>query len=218
MSQKSPKPMFNSALFRAMGNSAGKLSAFVVICIILLLGVRALTGPKIDAAERQNLLDRFNEVLPAEYYDNDPLADRRLLKDPKIIARLGAKEPVVVYRARKGIEPAGAIFQAIAPNGYSGNIFILIGVFPDGQVSGVRILKHAETPGLGDKIELEKHDWILSFDRRILTPGNQYDWAVKKDGGDFDQFTGATITPRAVVGAVKRALEVVNELGDKLYD
>ncbi|MBF6057003.1 electron transport complex subunit RsxG [Thiomicrorhabdus sp. HH1] len=210
--------MLNPELFKTMGNSAGKLSAFVLVCIILLLGVRYITAPTIAEEERQNLLNRFNDVLPASLYDNDPLQDQKLIKNERYLKLLGAKEPVVVYRARKGIEPAGAIFQTIAPNGYSGNIYILVGVLPDGQVSGVRVLKHAETPGLGDKIELEKNNWILSFDRRILTPGNQHDWAVRKDGGDFDQFTGATITPRAVVGAVKHALEMVNELGAKLYE
>lgn len=210
--------MMNSALFKAMGNSAGKLSVFVLICIIFLLGVRTLTAPKIVEEERQKLLSTFHEVLPESLYNNNPLEDTKLLKDEKILALLGTDKAVTLYRARKGLKPAGVIFQTIAPNGYSGRIYILMGVLPNGQISGVRVLKHKETPGLGDKIELNKNDWILSFDHKVLTPGNATEWAVQKDGGDFDQFTGATITPRAVVEAVKNALEVVNQLGDKLYE
>ncbi|BBP46078.1 electron transport complex subunit G [Thiosulfatimonas sediminis] len=214
----SQKPMFNSELVKAMSSSAGKLSGFVVLCIILLLTVRGLTAPQIVAAEKQKLLDGFNQVLPASRYDNDPLQDQLHLKDPEQLALLGAKTWVTVYRARNAGQPAGAIFQTIAPNGYSGNIVILVGVFPNGEISGVRVLKHAETPGLGDKIELNKNPWILSFNGRTLDASNLSIWAVKKDGGEFDQFTGATITPRAVVGAVQKALQVVNQMGERLYE
>lgn len=214
----SQKPMFNSNLLKAMGTSAGKLSGFVVICIVLLLAVKGLTAPKIAEAEKQNLLNGFNQVLPAELYDNDPLQDQLHIKDEALLTKLGTKNWVTVYRARKNGQPAGAILQTIAPNGYTGNIYILIGVLPNGEISGVRVLKHAETPGLGDKIELDKDNWILSFNGRHLTPSNDKSWAVKKDGGDFDQFTGATITPRAVVGAVKKAMQVVNSMGERLYE
>ncbi|MBN2647260.1 MAG: electron transport complex subunit RsxG [Thiotrichales bacterium] len=211
-------PKLNVHLWHAMRQSAGKLSLFVLICIVLLLLVRHLTDARIQMAEQQTLLDRFNEVLPAQLYDNNPLQDTRLLKEPELLRKLGAQQPVTFYRVRQGLKPIGTLFQVVAPNGYSGKIHLLIAVFADGQIAGVRVLKHAETPGLGDKIERAKDDWILSFDGRILTDGNANDWAVKKDGGDFDQFTGATITPRAVVGAIKRALEVVNQQGSKLYD
>lgn len=214
----SQKPMFNSALFKAMGTSAGKLSGFVVLCIIVLLAVRGITAPKIAEAEKQTLLDGFNQVLPTDRYNNDPLQDQLHIKDPELLVKLGTKNWVTVYRARFNNQPAGVIFQTIASNGYSGNIYMLLGVLPNGEITGVRVLKHAETPGLGDKIELAKNDWILDFNGKNLTSDNQAIWAVRKDGGEFDQFTGATITPRAVVGAVKNALEVVNQLGDKLYE
>jgi electron transport complex protein RnfG len=140
------------------------------------------------------------------------------ITDTDYLELLGTTEPVIIYRAYNNNQPAGVIFQTIAPNGYSGNIYILMGVFPDGRVSGVRVIKHAETPGLGDKIEVAKSNWILEFSGRGLRDENRTRWAVKKDNGDFDQFTGATITPRAVVGAVKNALTVINDMRDKLYE
>ncbi len=212
------QPVFNNALFKAMSQSAAKLTAFVVICIVVLLTVKFFTADKIAQAQKDTLIATFNEVLPAGLYNNQPLDDVMLITDEKILQKLGSKTPVTVYRARKDNQPAGILLQTIAPNGYSGNIYLLLAVLPNGKISGVRTLHHLETPGLGDKIEIAKHDWILSFNDRELTTENSNQWAVKKDGGDFDQFTGATITPRAVVGAVKNTLEVVNQLGEKLYE
>ncbi|WP_051144911.1 electron transport complex subunit RsxG [Thiomicrorhabdus sp. Kp2] len=205
-------------LIRTMFSSAGKLTLFVFISIILLLAVRYITAPEIAKAERENLLNTFSEVLPKLYYDNDPLKNTKQITDPAYLKLLGSSQPVTFYRATKNQKPSGAIFTTIAPNGYSGNIYILIGVFPDGRLSGVRIIKHAETPGLGDKVEINKSNWVLEFDGRNLRDDNDPRWAVKKDGGDFDQFTGATITPRAVVGAIRNALIVVNDLGERLYE
>ncbi|MBN2864870.1 MAG: electron transport complex subunit RsxG [Thiotrichales bacterium] len=198
--------------------SAGKLSLFVLISIVLLLGVKTITDPLVSEAERQNLLDTLNQVMPVELYDNDPLQDTLLLTDPKTLEVLGSEEPIMVYRARKNGKPAGLILTTIAPNGYSGNIYMLMGILADNRVAGVRVLKHKETPGLGDKIELNKNPWILEFDGRNLRDDNDPLWAVKKDGGDFDQFTGATITPRAVVGQVKRTLLLVKQQSEFLYE
>lgn len=206
------------SLFQTMFTSAGKLVLFVLVSILLLLGVRYITAPVIAEAERQTLLNTFSEVLPTQLYNNDPIADTIQITDANYLALLGSSEPVTVYRAFKDQQPAGAIFTTTAPNGYSGKIYILMGVFPDGRISGVRVVKHAETPGLGDKIEAAKSNWILSFNGRNLREDNVPRWAVKKDNGDFDQFTGATVTPRAVVGAVKNALVVVNDMQGKLYD
>lgn len=208
----------SKSLIKTMFSSAIKLTLFVFISIILLLVIRYVTTPDIEKAERQTLLNTFNEVLPSTYYDNDPLKNTKVINDPAYLKLLGSSEPVTFYRATKNSHPAGAIFTTIAPNGYSGNIYVLIGVFPDGRISGVRVIKHSETPGLGDKVEINKTKWVLEFDGRKLRDDNDPRWAVKKDGGDFDQFTGATITPRAVVGAIKNALIVVNDLGERLYE
>lgn len=215
--QTSSTPSSNPVI-NAMLTSAGKLSLFVLISIALLLTVRYFTAPVIAKAEKENLLATFEEVLPAAIYNNNPLKNTKLIKDRAYLDLLGANETVNVYRAFKDAAPAGVIFTTVAPDGYSGNIFILVGILANGEVSGVRVLKHSETPGLGDKIELTKNDWILSFNGKQLTDKNRQDWAVKKDGGEFDQFTGATITPRAVVNAVKGALTVVNDMGAKLYE
>ena len=120
---------------------------------------------------------------------------------------LGARQPMPAYVAMKNGQPSAVILQAIAPDGYSGAIQLLVGVQADGRVAGVRVVAHRETPGLGDKIELAKSPWIRSFENRSLSDPEASGWAVKKDRGEFDQFAGATITPRAVVGAVHRALQ-----------
>lgn len=205
-------------LLRIMFASAGKLSLFVFVSVVLLLGVKVITDPLIAEAERKNLLDTFNQVLPAELYDNDPLSDTVLITDPSALAVLGTKEPVLVYRARKQGKPAGLILTTTAPNGYSGNITLLMGVQADNRVAGVRVLKHKETPGLGDKIEVNKDRWILGFNGLSVRHERDPQWLVKKDGGDFDQFTGATITPRAVVSQVKRTLLLVTEQSEFLYE
>lgn len=207
-----------NALMKSMLGSAYKLSLFVLISIVLLLAVRYFTSPVITLAEKQTLLNTFNQVLPDDLYNNDPLIDTKQISNPQALALLGTENPVTLYRARKNKQPAGLIFTVTAPNGYSGNITMLIAILPDGRVSGVRALQHKETPGLGDKIELNKNPWILEFNGRNIRDNNDSRWAVKKDGGDFDQFTGATITPRAVVGAVKQALMFVNEHGESLYE
>lgn len=208
----------NSNIFKTSIRSAFKLSLFVVVSVILLLAVKALTDPLVAKAEKQNLLSTFDEVLPVDLYDNNPIQDTLLIEDADSLTQLGSDEVITLYRARKGGQPVGVILTAIAPNGYSGQIHLLIGVFADGRISGVRVLKHKETPGLGDKIEIAKNPWILEFDGRNLREDNDPRWAVKKDGGDFDQFTGATITPRAVVGAVKRTLQWINQQGETLYE
>lgn len=207
-----------NTLIKSMFGSAYKLSLFVLISIVLLLTVRHFTSPVITLAENQTLLNTFNQVLPVDLYDNDPLIDTKTISNPDALDLLGAEKPVTFYRARKNKQPAGLIFSVTAPNGYSGPITLLIGVLSDGRVSGVRVLKHKETPGLGDKIELNKNPWILEFNGRSVREDNDPRWAVKKDGGDFDQFTGATITPRAVVGAVKKALMFINGHGESLYE
>lgn len=176
----------------------------------LLLGVVALlasgalavvsgaTAPAIAAAEAKDLRDSLSEVLPAGLADND------FLKDTVEIQRDG--KPLTIYRARHGSELKAVLFK-VAERGYSGEISVLMAVDMDGRTLGVRILKHTETPGLGDKIEIRKDDWVLDFNGKSLGEPTPDKWGVKKDNGVFDQFAGATITPRAVVKAVKGGLE-----------
>ncbi|RKT49925.1 electron transport complex protein RnfG [Azonexus fungiphilus] len=174
------------------------LGAVALLASAALAAVSAATGPAIAAAEAKDLRDSLAEVLPRGLADNDFLKDTvDLEKDGKTIT---------VYRARHGGEVRAALFK-VAERGYAGEIQILMAVDMDGRTLGVRVLKHSETPGLGDKIELRKDDWVLAFDGKSLADPGPEKWAVKKDNGVFDQFAGATITPRAVVKAVKGGLD-----------
>lgn len=161
----------------------------------LALAARA-TGPGIAGAEARDLQQSLAQVLPGRF-DNDLLQDTQVLPGPE-----GA---VTVYRARRAGRVEAVVFQ-VTGYGYAGRILCLMGVDRNGRVLGVRVIKHAETPGLGDKIEPAKSAWIQAFAGRFLGEPPEEKWAVKKDGGVFDQFAGATITPRAVVKAVKGGL------------
>jgi len=162
----------------------------------LALASMATTGP-IAAAEENDLRRSLSEVLPEGFADNN------FIDDTVTLSRDGAS--VTVYRARMDGVAKAAMFK-VSGYGYSSDVQIMMAVGVDGRILGVRVLKHAETPGLGDKIEITKSKWILGFNGRSLEDPVEARWAVKKDGGDFDQLTGATITPRAVVKAVKGGL------------
>ena len=180
----------------------------------LLLGVFALlasgalawasnaTGAAIAAAEAKDLRDSLAEVLPQGMADND------FLKDTVDLEKEG--KTVTIYRARKEGVVKAALFK-VAQRGYAGDIQVLMAVDSAGKTLGVRVLKHSETPGLGDKIEVKKDPWVKSFDGKSLADPTPDKWAVKKDGGIFDQFAGATITPRAVVKAVKGGMDFYTE-------
>jgi electron transport complex protein RnfG len=156
-----------------------------------------VTGPQIDAAAARDLRLSLDQVLPIAH-DND------LTRDTLEVS--GPEGPVTVYRARDKGRVQAVVFQVVG-HGYAGNIVCVMGVDRDGRVLGVRVIKHAETPGLGDKIDAAKSDWIHEFDDKTLDVPPPEKWAVQKDGGVFDQFAGATITPRGVVKAVKQGLE-----------
>lgn len=178
------------------------LGLFAIVTVGGVTLLQQLTAERIQASERAAQLRALNEILPRGSYDNALLDSSIEVHDPL----LGTREPVAAYIARKDGEPTAVILQAIAPDGYSGAIQLLIGIRADGQIAGVRVVEHHETPGLGDKIELAKSPWIRSFEGRSLSDPEASGWAVRKDQGAFDQFAGATITPRAVVGAVHRTL------------
>ncbi len=164
----------------------------------LALGNHA-THDDILKAEQRDLQASLLQVLPEGYADND------LLKDTLKIAAANG-QPVTIYRARKEGKVAGAVFQ-VSGRGYAGEIVVLIGVDAAGRMLGARVVKHIETPGLGDKIDAAKSKWIHEFEGKSLGDPPPEKWAVKKDGGVFDQFAGATITPRAVVKAVKSGMD-----------
>lgn len=173
------------------------------------------TLPRIIANERMTLLSSLNVIINKDHYDNDLTNDVRHFVDSDL---LGTTEPVMVYRARKHGQPVAAVFNSVAPDGYNGNIYLLIGIYLDGSVAGVRVTAHQETPALGDKIEAKRSPWILGFAGRSLTDPLETGWKVKKDGGVFDQFTGATITPRAVVKAVRNNLRFFQQHRQQIFE
>jgi len=187
---------------------------FSVIGTTLVSYTQHETQQRIADNEKKVLLRNLYALLPAEQLDND-IAQDTLEVTPSPL--LGTKTMTPVYRARMAGDPVAVIFNAVAPDGYSGNIHLLVGVYENGSLAGVRVVKHAETPGLGDAIEARKSDWILGFDGRSLTDPEPEMWKVKRDGGTFDQLTGATITPRAIVKAVKNTLDYYQLNRESLY-
>lgn len=190
------------------------LGLFAVVGTGLVALTQAGTAERIAENERQALLDNLHQVVPQALYDNDIYTDSIEVVDPL----LGSALPARIYRARMGNQPAAAVISAVAPNGYGGDIKLLVGIRYDGTLTGVRVISHKETPGLGDAIEAERSDWILGFVGLSLEKPEEKHWKVKKDGGVFDQFTGATITPRAVVEAVYNTLRYYQAHRDSVYD
>ncbi|MGD8378803.1 MAG: electron transport complex subunit RsxG [Gammaproteobacteria bacterium] len=179
------------------------LGAFALAGAALVAVTEVSTRDIIARNEHDALLRSLHEIIPPNRYNNDLAHDTITVEDADY---LGTNEPVTVYRARKDGKPVAAIFTSVAPDGYNGSIHLLVGIYTDGTVAGVRVVSEQETPGLGDKVERSKTDWITRFAGHTLGNPPRAQWAVKKDGGVFDQFTGATITPRAVVKAVRNTL------------
>ena len=191
------------------------LSLFAVVGTTLVALTEYSTSEAIAENERQVLLRNLYALLPRDRLDNDIAADTLQLPASTL---LGTDDASTVYRARLGGEPVAAIFNSVAPDGYNGKIHLLVGVYIDGRLAGVRVVKHAETPGLGDAVEIRKSPWINDFAGKSLANPAQERWRVKRDGGDFDQFTGATITPRAVVAAVRNTLLYYQQNADMIFN
>lgn len=176
----------------------------LALCVVAAIGglalVDKLTRNRIDQTQHEWLSKSLLEVLPPGPYDNDPLQSRTLI----LAAELGSMEAIPVYTVYKHNKPYAAVLSVIAPDGYNGSIELLMGVQFSGEIVGVRVTRHRETPGLGDDIESRRSEWINAFEGESLSTPTV--WTVKKQGGKFDSFTGATITPKAVINAVHRAL------------
>jgi electron transport complex protein RnfG len=186
---------------------AALVLAIAAACAVGLVAVvNQFAEPRIAAVQRARRVAQLTAVMGSVTYDNDPLSDTVSLSDPEL---LGSSEPLVAHRVRRGGATIAVLVNTVAPDGYSGPIHLLVAVDPRGRLLGVRVLEHRETPGLGDFIEERRSRWIHGFDGRALGNPPAAHWGVRKDGGDFDQFTGATITPRAVVRAVRDTLDFV---------
>lgn len=191
------------------------LALFAVCTTLLITGTFLSTKDSIAAEKRRAEEKALLQIVPRERHDNSMLDDTITVGTEA--TALGLRETKTIYIARSNGQAITVILPVLAPDGYTGEIELIVGVNNDGSIAGVRTLSHRETPGLGDKIDLKKSDWILSFDGRSLTNPPLSRWAVKKDKGAFDQFTGATITPRAVVSAVSRALQYAQTNRDNLF-
>lgn len=195
------------------------LFVFVIVFTGLLAGAYQWTLPSIQASATEEKMKLVNEVLPAGSYDNDLLGDTLSLPPTP---ELGLEDASTVFRARQGGAPAALVLEAVAPDGYAGKIRLILAVQADGRVAGVRVTQHKETPGLGDYVEPKKdknkeRPWITQFNGLSLATLAEKEWKVKKDGGHFDSNAGATVTPRAVVKAVKKAVVYVEAHRDELF-
>lgn len=190
--------MFAKKPLDALWYQAGSLGVVALLATTALALAHQVTAPRIAQAQAQDLAQSLARVVPEAFADNVISEDFIDLERPPA-------KPLRVYRPRKEGTQVGVIFQ-VTGKGYAGPIDILMGVDTQGQLTGVRVLRHTETPGLGDKIEAHRDDWIFTFEGKSLENPPPARWAVKKEGGVFDQFAGATITPRAVVMAVRDGL------------
>lgn len=202
-------------LGKTMSTAAIILGAFAIAGAALVSLTFETTKDRIAANEREALLSSLHELIPTREIDNDMVSDVIAVQDEKW---LGSDEPVNIYRARKDGQPVAAVIASQAPDGYSGTIKLLVAIRHNGELAGVRVVAHKETPGLGDAVETRRSNWILAFNGLSLSnPADKRGWAVKKDGGVFDQFTGATITPRAIVKATHKTLQYFDKHRDKLF-
>ena len=193
-------------MIKAIEKNAKLLAIFAIACTALVSLVHLVTKSEIKRQEQQQMINSLISIIPDDNHDNDMYQDCIVIDDRALSPQMEK-----VYLAKFGQEPIAAAITTTAPDGYNGKIHLLVAVNINGSVSGVRTIKHQETPGLGDKIEKRKSDWIDSFkDKKVLSKVDSR-WAVQKDGGMFDQFTGATITPRAVVKAVKNSVAYFNQ-------
>lgn len=205
----------SESIFKHALTTAGIMIGFTVLGTVILATTYFSTREPIAKSEREAKLKLIEQVLPANLHDND------LLKDAvKIVAggELANRDETMAYRARLNGTSTALVLEATAPDGYSGDIKLLVAIRADGELAGVRVLAHKETPGLGDYIDIGRSDWIKkNFDGQSLAKTSDEGWKVKKDGGRFDYMAGATITPRAVVKAVRNTLHYFAVHRDELF-
>jgi electron transport complex protein RnfG len=194
--------------------SALVLGLATLVAVSCVVSVREATRSRIAAETHARQAAQLESLLGALPHDNDVLADVTYARDPDL---LGTVSPVAVHRVRLAGQPVAVIIAPVAPDGYAGSIELLVAIRADGRVLGVRTIRHRETPGLGDAIDERKSDWIRRYTGRSIGDPPLERWKVHKDGGDFDQFTGATVTPRAVVRAVSSSLVYFQQHRDELF-
>jgi electron transport complex protein RnfG len=198
-------------------NFAVPTAMLAIIAALLTVGLVTfanLTRDRIARNQQAWIKQHMDALVPPQSYDNDPLTDNIEVMAPEL---LGTAAPVMAYRMRKAGLPVAVAIRSIAPDGYRGPLELLVAIAPGGQLIGVQVIRHNETPGLGDAFENRDAGWLDKFRGLSLAKPPQQRWTVRPDGGDFDAFTGATITPRAIVKAVRRTLEFYQGNEDRLY-
>ena len=190
------------------------LALIAAVCTTLVAATFQLTRERIAANEKALLEQSLQPALGGVIYDGEVSASRIVLQPPH---ELPGNDPAIIYRVFADNEPVAALLAITARDGFSGPIRILVGVNVDGTVTGVRILRHIETPGLGDKIESARSDWVLQFDGRSIGDPAASAWAITGDGGEFDQLTGASVTPRAVIKALRDTLLYFEAHRDEIF-
>jgi electron transport complex protein RnfG len=199
---------------RSFAVPAATLAIIAAVLMAGLVVIANVTHDRIARNQQAWIKEHLDALVAPQSYDNDPLADTIDITSPDL---LGTTDPVTAYRMRKGGQPVAVALRSIAPDGYRGPLELLVAIAPGGQLLGVQVIRHNETPGLGDAFENRDADWLERFRGLSLTKPPQQRWSVRRDGGDFDAFTGATITPRAIVKAVRRTLEFYQGNEDRLY-
>ena len=204
----------NNTLIKSIGRNSLGLGLFAVLTVGLIATTYVFTEDRIAAQVRAFEERALTEILPLDTHDNSLLDTRVTIQPEEQLANTTEKDAFVAFRDNK---PVAIILPATAPDGYSGRIELLVGINADGTLAGVRAVNHKETPGLGDKINTNVTDWIYGFTGKSLTDPKPAHWGVHKDGGAFDQFAGATVTPRAVVASVYRTLNYFTEHKESLF-
>lgn len=190
------------------------LTVVIAVCLAILGIAAQLTANRIARNERAWFEAQINALVPAELHDNDLLTDRIEVSAPEA---LGTRNPVSIYRGRRNGKPAAAIINSVAPDGYGGPIELLVAVSYDGTILGVRVVAHHETPGMGDAFAQPGSNWLAAFAGRSLNNPEMRGWNVRRDGGQFEQFTSATISPRAIIQAVQRTLDYHDQHRSSIY-
>ncbi|ELR8729043.1 electron transport complex subunit RsxG [Vibrio vulnificus] len=201
-------------MLNAIRKNGLTLAIFACATTGLVAMTQYLTKDQITLQEQKQLSSVLNQVIPQSAHDNLLFESCTLVSD----SALGSDKAMPAYIATRNGQATAIAIESVAPDGYNGAIKIITGIDASGTVLGTRVLSHQETPGLGDKIDLRVTDWITSFTGKQSNDDNYNSWKVRKDGGEFDQFTGATITPRAVVKAVRNTVEFVNSHREQILN
>ncbi len=200
--------------FKKVSITASAMIIFSLVASAALSVSYFLTKTPIEESDARAKRMFLNQVVPSNLYDNNLVEDTISVEPNPLI---GNKKNIDIYRAKKNNQVIAVIIETIAPDGYSGEIKTLVGVDQKDKILGVRVITHKETPGLGDYIEVDKSHWIKNFNLKSLDEMGEKEWAVKKDGGDFDYVSGATITARAVIKSTYKSLLYVKENKKRLF-